>query len=213
MFVTFLAFFLLRWEGEHWCLKWDRELRSKFPCVEGVCSCMDVDGTHPSSNPCMGINVTSGLWQQSLFGLYFPLPVLPIHMSIRVIGYACEGPCCLFLSVRKSLVTFWSSKSEPNKPSLWISSEWLPEKNLSQIPPVEKLSPVCGLVGFESDLSWTAQLLLVASKPRGFTYELWAGREGGWSEGWMRLACSRRLQSQQLAPPGLYPVSARFTFP
>lgn len=89
----------------------------------------------------------------------------------------------------------------------------LPEKCLSQITPMEKLSPVHGLVGFGSDLSKTAQLLLVASKPRGFTYEFRAGREGGWSEDWMRLARSRRLQSQQLAPPGLYPVSARFTFP
>lgn len=65
-----------------------------------------VDGSHPCCRTCMGINVTSGLWQQSRFSSYFNTYKKRDRKQGEGVGHAFEELCCLFLNARKNLVTF-----------------------------------------------------------------------------------------------------------
>lgn len=119
MFVTFLLFFFVL---RRWALMPEvRQGTEKQVSLRWRSLLLHRCGWDPSQLCPLhwGVSVTSGL--TAMFDLYFPLPMLPIHMSIRAVGHACEGPCCLFFIVKKSLVIFWSSKSEPSKPSLCTS--------------------------------------------------------------------------------------------
>lgn len=56
-----------------------------------------VDGSHPRAHPCMGINVTSGLWQPSRFNLYFNIYKQRNKKQGVGVGHAFEGLCHILL--------------------------------------------------------------------------------------------------------------------
>lgn len=122
MFVTFLSSFFFFFCVEKVSIDgWSEagNWEASFLALKEFAPAQMWMGPIPALTLALGVNVTSGL--TAMLDLYFPYPLLPIHMSITAVGHACEGPCCLFLIVRKSLVIFWSSRSEPSKPSLCAS--------------------------------------------------------------------------------------------
>lgn len=80
---------------------------AKFLVCKDVCSC--VDGSHRCSHPCVRINETFRLWQQSRFSSSFNIYKQRYRkqgVGVVRVEHAFEDLWYVFLDVRKNLVIF-----------------------------------------------------------------------------------------------------------